>query len=133
MTDRALEELAARVEALTRPDREVDIAILTSVLGYRDIHGDRTLFDRGNDGYWSLDGDEMNPPLPSPTASIDAAMTLVPEGHTNPGDIVRAALKRLGEKFHLHAMHWPLVTPYPGYLARFVTAAALRAIAGKER
>jgi hypothetical protein len=76
MTD--LFDLANRCEKATGPDRELDYLILTQALGYRDIQGDRSLFDRGNDGYWSLDGDEKNPPLPSPTTSLDAAMTLVP-------------------------------------------------------
>lgn len=78
MTD--LLALAERVEALTDQDREVDVLILTQVAGYRDIMGDGSLFDRGNDGYWTLDGDERNRALPSPTTSLDAAMTLVPEG-----------------------------------------------------
>ncbi|WP_155262913.1 hypothetical protein [Sphingomonas segetis] len=80
-TDARLIELAERCEAATGPDRELDIAILTHpAFGYRDVFEDGRLFDRGNDGYWSLEGDEKNGPLPSPTASLDAAMTLVPEG-----------------------------------------------------
>jgi hypothetical protein len=76
-----MKELAERCEAATGPDRELDIAILTHpAFGYRDVFEDGRLFDRGNDGYWSLEGDEKNGPLPSPTASLDAAMTLVPEG-----------------------------------------------------
>jgi hypothetical protein len=72
--------LISRLQQATCADRELDVAILTTVLGYRDIFGDGSLFDRGNDGYWSLEGDEKNPPLPSPTGSVDAALTLVPEG-----------------------------------------------------
>lgn len=65
--------LVERLEAATGPDLELDIDILTTVLGYRDIYGDRRLFDRGNEGYWSQDD------LPSPTGSLDAAMSLVPD------------------------------------------------------
>lgn len=71
-----MKELIERIERATGPDRELDIAILTTVLGYRDIHSDGTLFDRGNDGYWNTDT------LPSPTGSFDAAMELVPDGAT---------------------------------------------------
>ncbi len=73
--------LAERCEQASGPDRELDIAILTHpAIGYRDVHKDGRMFDRGNDGYWWVDDCEMRQ-LPSPTASIDAAMTLVPEGH----------------------------------------------------
>jgi hypothetical protein len=75
-----MKDLIAKLEAATEGSRELDLEILTRVMGYRDIHGDGTMFDRGNDGYWSLHGDEKNPPLPSPTTSLDAALTLVPEG-----------------------------------------------------
>ncbi len=75
-----LEALAERCEQASGPDRELDIAILTTVLGYRDVHGDGNLFDRGNDGYWFVDDCSIHQ-LPSPTASLDAAMTLVPEPH----------------------------------------------------
>ena len=69
-----MDELIARIEAASGPDRELDKEILTTFLGYRDIMGGGTLFDRGNDGYWNEET------LPSPTGSIDAALALVPDG-----------------------------------------------------
>lgn len=71
--------LEKRLVEAKGPDRELDVALLTTCLGYRDIDG--YIFDRGNDGYWSLEGDERNRPLPAPTSSLDAALTLVPEGY----------------------------------------------------
>lgn len=71
----ALLDLAARVEALSGPDREVDaeIAIAAKAVPYdfepsywtaqwREMYGDR---------YWSA---------PGYTASLDAAITLLPDG-----------------------------------------------------
>lgn len=74
-----MSDLIERLEAATGPCRELDAAILTQVMGYRDVYGDGTVFDRGNDGYWYV-GEHSAPQLPAPTASIDAALTLVPEG-----------------------------------------------------
>jgi hypothetical protein len=77
-----LKELADRCEQASGPDYDLDVAILTTALGFRDVHGDGTLFDRGNDGYWVRPeyADAERLALPSPTASLDAAMSLVPEG-----------------------------------------------------
>ena len=72
-----MSDLIERLEAATGPCRELDAAILTQVMGYRDVYGDGTVFDRGNDGYWYV-GEHSAPQLPAPTASIDAALTLVP-------------------------------------------------------
>lgn len=77
-----LTELAARLETLTGPSRLVDEEIALAD-GYRDVHGDGSLWDRGNDGYWTGNDDRATadcPALPAYTASLDAAMTLVPEG-----------------------------------------------------
>ena len=71
-------DLIERLEAATGPCRELDAAILTQVMGYRDVYGDGTVFDRGNDGYWYV-GEHSAPQLPAPTASIDAALTLCPD------------------------------------------------------
>lgn len=62
-----MDELIARVEAATRPDRELDAAIWYACVE-KPQPGDK----RDNDmiGRW-----------PSYTASIDAAMTLAPEGY----------------------------------------------------
>lgn len=120
--------LASRVEALTGPCRETDIAILTHpAFGYRDISDDGSLFDRGNDGYWSLEGEGGFVALPSPTASLDAAMTLVLEGydwiigHTNSGLTIYAEVGGTGGDFTRFA-----ATP-----ALALTAAALRTIAAQ--
>lgn len=75
-----MENLIKQLEATSGPNREIDAVILTTVLGYRDVHGDGALFDRGNDGYWTPDGDDKNMRLPSPTSSLDDAACLVPDG-----------------------------------------------------
>jgi hypothetical protein len=73
-----MQDLIDRVTAAIGPDRDLDVAILTGAFGYRDINGDGSMFDRGNDGYWSIEGDERNARLPAPTASVDAALALLP-------------------------------------------------------
>ncbi len=55
--------------------------ILTTVAGYRDIGDDGFLYESPSGWYYSREGDEKNPALPSPTGSLDAAMTLVPDAH----------------------------------------------------
>lgn len=83
MTDDLI-NLAERVEALTGPDREVDaeIALTLSIVRERDgdlFYGHRNysvmVIERHYD---DREGDA--PELPHYTTSIDAAMTLVPEG-----------------------------------------------------
>lgn len=115
-----MEMLADRVEALTGPCRETDAEIARAL-------GALAVETTGSHGsvFWS---ETLSEPLPAYTASVDSAMALISEGHKQPSDIVRAALSALGEKFRLHIMWWPLITPYPEYLARFITAAALRAL-----
>lgn len=66
----ALIELAERVEALTVPDREVD-ALMQRALG----DGSRYHWFADMNGAWVTDAN-----APRYTASLDAAMTLVPEG-----------------------------------------------------
>lgn len=73
-------ELREALRKATGPDRELDIELLTTLCGYRDVHGNGLIFERGTEPCRTLDGDENLMALPSPTASIDAAMTLVPEG-----------------------------------------------------
>lgn len=78
-----MKELLERVKAVTGPDRELDIDLMIQLGGMRDVFGDRLLFDRGNDGYWSTcENDDRNTPLPSPTASLDDALALL-ELHRN--------------------------------------------------
>jgi len=76
----AMGGLADRVEAATGPDPDLQYDVMTAY-GYRDIYGDRLLFDKGNDGYWTMWEPEGVAPLPDPLSSLDAAMTLVPLGH----------------------------------------------------
>lgn len=76
--------LAERCEAATGPDRELDVAIALAcgIVRERDgncLYGHRDfsvmVLERG---YYDHDGHA--PELPAYTASLDAAMTLVPEG-----------------------------------------------------
>jgi hypothetical protein len=65
--------LAERVEAATGPDRELNIAMLPLV-GIRFV-------DEGHPiGQVCYDSNGHGVPMPNFTASLDAAMTLVPEG-----------------------------------------------------
>ncbi len=136
-----LDGAADRCEAATGPDREIDCLIWAAV-----IHGGFKW--AGNSLYvpscdlriGAIDPGKVarnftcyQPNVPAYTASIDAAMSMVQEGHQQPSDIVRAALDRLGKKFNLHCSWWPIITPYTEYLARYIAAAALRARAAKAR
>lgn len=86
MTD--LNALIERLEKATGPDRELDILIgkATSVEGWR-VCDDGSVECYVPDGHefgegWIFTGQE----LPAYTSSIDAAMTLVPEGWTRAVD-----------------------------------------------
>lgn len=69
-----LEALADRVEMLAGPDREVD-GLIAAALGLP--HGPSSGWNNSENGdYWTVE--EC---APSYTASIDDAMTLVPEGY----------------------------------------------------
>lgn len=75
-----------RLYALTNaPDRETDVALLTTLMGYRDLDGGH-YFDRGNEGYFTLEGDERNYPLPSPTTDRNDSFAF--RKHLLPGSIV---------------------------------------------
>lgn len=63
--------------------------------------------------------------IPAYTSSLDAAMTLVPEGQKP--NILQQAVSALNKKFSLHMCHWPADQSYTDWLARYVAAAALRA------
>jgi hypothetical protein len=70
---REMLELAARCEAATGPDRELDIAMLP-LIGLRFV-------DEGHPiGRVCYDSNNQATVMPRFTASIDAALTLVPEG-----------------------------------------------------
>jgi hypothetical protein len=81
MTD--LLTLAERCEQATGPDRELDVAIAVAAGVIRERDGN-LCYATGNDsdyvlerGYYDLEGGPQE--LPYFTASLDAAMTLVPE------------------------------------------------------
>lgn len=99
MTKATLLELADRVEKASGPDRDVDLAIHLALFPKGEI-ADLMRYPRGFDGRegyaWDIQGacvlfekrtaDGRCPhnggiPLPPFTASLDAAMTLVPEGY----------------------------------------------------
>lgn len=127
--------LAAKVEALTGPDRELGAAVMMLAGGYRDIFGDRNLFDRGNDGYWTLEGEGEYPALPDPTASLDAAMTLVPEARFSEEDFRIERWNSSGvHPEHVRASAWVAGAPrvYAATPALALTAASLKARAAME-
>lgn len=121
-----MDALAERVEKLTGPDREIDALIYESVVGLRQYESiDR---DSGNlrlRYYPGSPGPEYGR-LPRYTASLDAAMALVPEGH----------LWRCG--YSRHVPHSAEVVDYASHKGTFIgesdfnralalTAACLRA------
>lgn len=99
-----LMDLPARVEAATGAVRKLDFAILCVV----DPRASKT---------GPLHGD------PRYTASLDAAMTLVSGSGRAVADLLSEAMLRL-QSMPLHLL---AAVEYREYLARFVTAAALRA------
>ena len=76
-TRAALLELATRCEQASGPDRELDADILAAVRGMATLWPG--YYEMGG-WYYSDNGDEKNPPYPSPTASLDAALSLMPDG-----------------------------------------------------
>lgn len=117
--------LAERVEALEGPDREVNKA-LAPLAGLRLVEEGPPL------GLCCYDENGHGVPLPNFTASLDAAMSLVPKGWSV--DIIRTADSRLGGAYlYLFGnsgsipskkVHGSAATP-----ALALTAAALRALA----
>lgn len=103
--------LVERIEAATGPDRDFDKSIARTI-GF--FNGSRASYDL-----------QLNL-IPKYTASIDAAMTLVPEG-CRPNEILHEAVSRLSRQWSLHIRFWPQDQPYSQWLARFICAAALRA------
>lgn len=81
MADRAtLLALAERCETATGPDRELDGAIYIAVLIPAERAG-RIDQNGGFVGWWPKDGPYVGArEVPAYTASLDAALTLVPEG-----------------------------------------------------
>ena len=137
-----LEQLAARCEAAEGPDRELDIAIALALSTYR--YGDRVgryynagpKYEGGLDciGFVTHDESERIEPgnapdmlVPEFTASLDAALTLVPEGWavllatSLAGSVCDVHTKPLGKEGEWPA-HSRAATP-----ALVLCAAALRA------
>lgn len=73
MTPAALEALALRSEQANGPDRVIDYAI-GYVLGAHAVVPD--------DHRFIMAGSRIDKQVPAYTASLDAALSLVPEGHT---------------------------------------------------
>ena len=84
MTKQRLEELAEAVGQLSEPDRETDCMIGVAVGRFHLV--DPPKYGGPDYGYTDSDGGEVRPGhggdqlVPRYTASLDAAMTLVPEG-----------------------------------------------------
>lgn len=106
MTD--LMELASRVEAGEGPDAMLDLAIFQAVTGKEGI-----VRCMGREG--------ISAEVPAYTASLDAAMSLVPEGWDFSIE-PRHALVVLDDGWNLARFEAKAATP-----ARALTAAALRA------
>lgn len=121
MTD--LLDLAARCEAAEGPDRELDCAI-DALLGWRQMpnptHAGGLI-----DMMIGPDGKTERRTVPAYTASLDAAMTLVPEGSDDwaIADLLQAAIQR----WKTEAWRERKADADRRDLARFVCAAALRA------
>lgn len=132
--------LAELVEALTGPDREVDAEIAIA-LGWNDVR-----YDRLHGNYWEHQvGDEyeVGRVIPEWTASLDAAMTLVPAeclfatrtvwDRGNMGGFASVSRYELAEPGNMLKRYWmdehQTVAATP---ALALTAAALRALAAIE-
>ena len=121
------EELAERCEQATGPDRELD-CLIVETFGWKRIAKGRLFFreiwwERGNDRLWL-------PQIPKLTVSLDAAMTLVPEGWERFD--VDATAPELGIDWTLHG---PMKDEAKGTAdtpALALCAAALRAIAAHQ-
>lgn len=94
--------LAARCEAATGPDRELDWAI-DAFMRPNEYRGMETADDLGHPLEWLSAED-----LPYFTASLDAAMTLVPKGDDH--DLSFERTMRGGEDFKLWQVRYSLET-----------------------
>lgn len=139
---KGLLELAAKVEAASGPDRELDCAIAVAAAGFFELP---PRWEGGpvGYGYTNADGEQIHPghggdQLVKPyTASLDAAMTLVPEGY----DWSLCRYAQVDEGFLPFSVNMtPEVQPYPVDQeidveavtpALALTAAALRARAAQ--
>ena len=121
MTRTTLLALAERVEAATGADRELDVLVALAK-GWRKESARDWFTPPG------VNVRHHKTELPCYTASLDAAMSLPPSGQAQ--EVLRHAMAALGKRFDLHIKFWPKDQNYTEWLARFVTAASLRAIAG---
>lgn len=123
----SLLQLAERVERAEGPDPALGREVLLAC-GWRKTQVGRfmgPLYQWSSpDGRISFDDDDFQRRRHDPTASLDAAMKLA---SANPNDILREAMAALSKRFDLHMRRWPEGENYAEWLARFVTAAALRA------
>ncbi len=141
MADDDMVKLAERVEAATGADRELDALIYAEQLGggeWRDnvLHVPSMKLRIG-----SIDPGERSrnftcwfEQTPRYTASLDAAMTLVPEGALDHAEIYAPDHQTLGWTFRLMAnanFQRPAATGFAATLPLALVAAALRAIATK--
>ncbi len=73
--------------------------------------------------------------VPHYTGSVDAALRLATGLEKGCGDgqeFTREALTRLNKRFNLHMSFWPDEENFTEWLARYITAAALRARDSEE-
>lgn len=136
MTPADLEALAARIEAASGPDRELDAEIYNAVPVEAGRKAERLPMeqwgDRFDDGWRTMlaDREDKYPEkLKRYTASLDAAMTLVPEGWMQFD--VDATAPDLGIDWTLHR-HGIEVKATAATPALALTAATLRARAKEQ-
>ena len=104
--------LAERVDAATGPDRGIDLAIY------------RTHFDEP-DRFGTTASGKVQSLVPAYTASLDAAMSLVPEGCWAEGSLASPAALEI----HAPMTYDPLGQAQAATPALALTAACLRALA----
>lgn len=132
-------KLAERVEAATGPDRELDCAIMQAVNpDFQPIPGgsgfyDPALINALSAQKYITKGTYVTPRY---TASIDAAMQLVPEGDDVSGEIFRLETYNKSGVLadHVRASAWVPGAPraFAATPALAICAAALRAKASKQ-
>lgn len=139
----AIAELADRCEQATGPDRELDVLLAYEAGLIRGGDGHGYYYGAGNECDYVLergcDAREQDAPeLPYFTASLDAAMTLVPEGWGPALDSVERGKLPMAELWHHEAKHDGGGMPYQERakgvattLALALCAAALRARAAQ--
>lgn len=154
MTDPAtIASLADRIEKLTGPDREVDAEIHYDLLGWCRHSNKKWTGAESDTGFDCLDcgadswgnkskrGQGLYDKLPAYTASIDSAMTLVPEGWKNngairwPGYIGGAYQNKAMVELHhdISSGGGPKAKAFAATPALALCAAALRAILQEEQ